>query len=147
MASVTFQCVMQFDKNSTNGPAIKILYSVFYFVFLCVKCVYFIIHKWLLLCIFHFLCFTVFVKYTFVTMITFSVNCPFKYGRARCWCVNKVHSKKHCDARSTMADRGTAVTVLTPNGRRQVVKVCPNTPLLQVIWSLGTLSVVLTEFV
>lgn len=31
-----------------------------------------------------------------------------------------------------MAACGTAVTVLTPNGRRQTVKVSPNTPLLQV---------------
>ncbi|KAJ0033273.1 hypothetical protein NQD34_000380 [Periophthalmus magnuspinnatus] len=31
-----------------------------------------------------------------------------------------------------MAASGTAVTVLTPNGRRQTVKVSPNTPLLQV---------------
>lgn len=33
----------------------------------------------------------------------------------------------------TMAASGTAVTVLTPNGRRQTVKVSPNTPLLQVL--------------
>ncbi|KAF1394846.1 hypothetical protein PFLUV_G00005370 [Perca fluviatilis] len=32
-----------------------------------------------------------------------------------------------------MAASGTAVTVLTPNGRRQTVKVSPNTPLLQVL--------------
>ncbi|XP_059201628.1 tether containing UBX domain for GLUT4 [Centropristis striata] len=32
-----------------------------------------------------------------------------------------------------MAAAGTAVTVLTPNGRRQTVKVSPNTPLLQVL--------------
>ncbi|XP_008278495.1 tether containing UBX domain for GLUT4 [Stegastes partitus] len=32
-----------------------------------------------------------------------------------------------------MAASGTAVTVLTPNGRRQTVKVAPNTPLLQVL--------------
>ncbi|XP_022611304.1 tether containing UBX domain for GLUT4 [Seriola dumerili] len=32
-----------------------------------------------------------------------------------------------------MAAIGTAVTVLTPNGRRQTVKVSPNTPLLQVL--------------
>ncbi|XP_045903477.1 tether containing UBX domain for GLUT4 isoform X2 [Micropterus dolomieu] len=32
-----------------------------------------------------------------------------------------------------MAAAGTAVTVLTPNGRRQTVKVFPNTPLLQVL--------------
>ncbi|KAM8771798.1 tether containing UBX domain for GLUT4 [Acanthopagrus schlegelii] len=32
-----------------------------------------------------------------------------------------------------MAACGTAVTVLTPNGRRQTVKVSPNTPLLQVL--------------
>ncbi|XP_054635935.1 tether containing UBX domain for GLUT4 isoform X2 [Dunckerocampus dactyliophorus] len=32
-----------------------------------------------------------------------------------------------------MAANGTAVTVLTPNGRRQTVKVLPNTPLLQVL--------------
>lgn len=31
-----------------------------------------------------------------------------------------------------MAATGIAVTVLTPNGRRQTVKVSPNTPLLQV---------------
>lgn len=31
-----------------------------------------------------------------------------------------------------MAASGSAVTVLTPNGRRQTVKVSPNTPLLQV---------------
>lgn len=31
-----------------------------------------------------------------------------------------------------MAASGVAVTVLTPNGRRQTVKVAPNTPLLQV---------------
>lgn len=35
-------------------------------------------------------------------------------------------------SRHTMAASGTAVTVLTPNGRRQTVKVSPNTPLLQV---------------
>ncbi|XP_077575963.1 tether containing UBX domain for GLUT4 isoform X2 [Stigmatopora nigra] len=32
-----------------------------------------------------------------------------------------------------MAASGTSVTVLTPNGRRQTVKVMPNTPLLQVL--------------
>nr|XP_061791885.1 tether containing UBX domain for GLUT4-like [Nerophis lumbriciformis] len=32
-----------------------------------------------------------------------------------------------------MAASGTSVTVLTPNGRRQTVKVSPNTPLLQVL--------------
>ncbi|KAG7223809.1 hypothetical protein INR49_026492 [Caranx melampygus] len=32
-----------------------------------------------------------------------------------------------------MAASGTAVTVLTPNGRRQTIKVSPNTPLLQVL--------------
>ncbi|KAF7655131.1 hypothetical protein LDENG_00060560 [Lucifuga dentata] len=32
-----------------------------------------------------------------------------------------------------MAASGTAVTVLTPNGRRETVKVSPNTPLLQVL--------------
>ncbi|XP_054897353.1 tether containing UBX domain for GLUT4 [Poeciliopsis prolifica] len=32
-----------------------------------------------------------------------------------------------------MAASGSAVTVLTPNGRRQTVKVAPNTPLLQVL--------------
>uniref|UniRef100_A0A667WIP9 ASPSCR1 tether for SLC2A4, UBX domain containing n=1 Tax=Myripristis murdjan TaxID=586833 RepID=A0A667WIP9_9TELE len=32
-----------------------------------------------------------------------------------------------------MAASSTAVTVLTPNGRRQTVKVSPNTPLLQVL--------------
>lgn len=37
-----------------------------------------------------------------------------------------------------MAASGTAVTVLTPNGRRQTVKVSPNTPLLQVTRVLGT---------
>uniref|UniRef100_A0A3B5M6R4 ASPSCR1 tether for SLC2A4, UBX domain containing n=1 Tax=Xiphophorus couchianus TaxID=32473 RepID=A0A3B5M6R4_9TELE len=32
-----------------------------------------------------------------------------------------------------MAASGSAVTVLTPNGRRQTIKVAPNTPLLQVL--------------
>lgn len=36
-----------------------------------------------------------------------------------------------------MAASGTAVTVLTPNGRRQTVKVAPNTPLLQVNFYRG----------
>uniref|UniRef100_A0A3Q3WMK5 TUG ubiquitin-like domain-containing protein n=1 Tax=Mola mola TaxID=94237 RepID=A0A3Q3WMK5_MOLML len=35
-------------------------------------------------------------------------------------------------SRHTMASSGMSVTVLTPNGRRQTVKVFPNTPLLQV---------------
>lgn len=35
-------------------------------------------------------------------------------------------------SQQTMAASGVAVTVLTPNGRRQTVKVSPNTPLLQV---------------
>lgn len=40
-----------------------------------------------------------------------------------------------------MAASGTAVTVLTPNGRRQTVKVSPNTPLLQVTCVLRTFRV------
>lgn len=41
-------------------------------------------------------------------------------------------------SQSVMAASSSAVSVLTPNGRRQTVKVSPNTPLLQVRTHLHT---------